>query len=259
MKIISKFKDYYDYLVSKYGQDPILVFDRRNNSLLPQGVQQGYLHTLPAPPERWDFPLPAVAHSCLYVGHQAVYLFHTGEKVYTSFDLADVGHCCTKRYSYYCVLTFRDGTEYALGSYYFAPFDNFYGWRRHYSDLCMERLVAHADNRSREYQQPYRTIPLLLEYYHFADHKQDTDALNTPRYAENPQLSALGIFIDADFVWQNIVAYLSQLKTDAETAPPMDNAAKIASKGFDGKTSFRPKMKNNVSGSLHNINNKETL
>ena len=57
-------------------------------------------------------------------------------------------------------------------------------------------------------------------------------------------------FIDADFVWQNIVAYLSQLKTDAETVPPMDNAAKIASKGFDGKTSFRPKMKNNVAGSL---------
>ena len=122
----------------------------------------------------------------------------------------------------------------------------------------MEKLAAHADNRGREYQQPYRTIPLLLEYYRFADHKQDSDALNAPCYAENPQLSALGIFIDADFVWQNIVAYLSQLKTDAETAPPMDNAAKIASKGFDGKTSFRPKMKNNVSGSLHNINNKET-
>lgn len=98
----------------------------------------------------------------------------------------------------------------------------------------------------------------MLEYYLFSDYKQDTDALNIPCYAENPQLSALGIFIDADFVWQNIVAYLSQLKTDAETAPPMDNAAKIASKGFDGKTSFRPKMKNNVSGSLHNINNKET-
>ena len=159
MKIISKFKDYYDYLVSKYSEDPILVFDRRNNSLLPQGVQQGYLHALPAPPERWDYPLPAVAHSCLYVGHQAVYLFHTGQKVYTSFDLADVRYRYTKRYRRYCVLTFRDGTEYALGSDYFAPFDNFYGWRRHYSDLCMERLVAHADNRSREYQQPYRTIP----------------------------------------------------------------------------------------------------
>lgn len=159
MKIISKFKDYYDYLVGKYGEDPILVFDRRNNSLLPQGVQQNYLHALHAPPERWDFPLPAVAHSCLYVGNQAVYLFHTGQKVYTSFDLTDVCYYCTKRYRRYCVLTFRDGMEYSLGSYYFAPFENFRGWRQHAARLCMEKLAAHADNRSWEYQQPYRTIP----------------------------------------------------------------------------------------------------
>lgn len=56
MKIISKFKDYYDYLVGKYGEDPILVFDRRNNSPLPQGVQQNYLHALPAPARALGFP-----------------------------------------------------------------------------------------------------------------------------------------------------------------------------------------------------------
>lgn len=30
MKIISKFKDYYDYLVGIYGEDPKVVYDRRN-------------------------------------------------------------------------------------------------------------------------------------------------------------------------------------------------------------------------------------
>ncbi|PJO09065.1 hypothetical protein CRG49_009625 [Neisseria sp. N95_16] len=59
----------------------------------------------------------------------------------------------------------------------------------------------------------------------------------------NPQLSALGIYLDADLVWQKITEYLSQLKTEAETSPPMTNGDKIASKGFDGKRSFRPKMK----------------
>lgn len=30
MKIISKYKDYYDYLVGIYGEDPLIILDRRN-------------------------------------------------------------------------------------------------------------------------------------------------------------------------------------------------------------------------------------
>ena len=37
MKIISKFKDYYDYKVAEYGTDENLVYDRR----LPAGVSIG--------------------------------------------------------------------------------------------------------------------------------------------------------------------------------------------------------------------------
>ena len=37
MKIISKFKDYYDYKVAEYGTDENLVYDRR----LPAGVGVG--------------------------------------------------------------------------------------------------------------------------------------------------------------------------------------------------------------------------
>ncbi|EGF10613.1 hypothetical protein HMPREF9123_1684 [Neisseria bacilliformis ATCC BAA-1200] len=35
MKIISKFKDFYDFKVAKYGTDPIPVFDRRARADLP--------------------------------------------------------------------------------------------------------------------------------------------------------------------------------------------------------------------------------
>ena len=35
MKIISKFKDFYDFKVVKYGTDSILVFDRRARADLP--------------------------------------------------------------------------------------------------------------------------------------------------------------------------------------------------------------------------------
>nr|WP_315083437.1 hypothetical protein [uncultured Campylobacter sp.] len=34
MKIISKFKDNYDFMVSKYGLDETLVYDRRNSTLV---------------------------------------------------------------------------------------------------------------------------------------------------------------------------------------------------------------------------------
>ena len=45
MKIISKFKDFYDFKVAKYGTDPILVFDRRARADLPA-------------PKRLPAPLP---------------------------------------------------------------------------------------------------------------------------------------------------------------------------------------------------------
>ena len=34
MKIISKYKDYYDYLVGTYGEDPKLILDRREGFIL---------------------------------------------------------------------------------------------------------------------------------------------------------------------------------------------------------------------------------
>ena len=62
-------------------------------------------------------------------------------------------------------------------------------------------------------------------------------------YYANPQLSALGIYIDPDIVWQHLCEYLSQLKNEAETSLPVPDKDKIGNKGFDAKHSFRPKMK----------------
>ena len=39
MRIISKFKDFYDFNVAKYGIDPILIFDRRARADLPAPKQ----------------------------------------------------------------------------------------------------------------------------------------------------------------------------------------------------------------------------
>ena len=85
MKIISKFKDFYDHKVAKYGIDPVLVFDRRHPS------DAEILHSLPKPPAEWEEEYGACAVvSELYIGNLRVYLFVTNDKVYTSYDIGQV-------------------------------------------------------------------------------------------------------------------------------------------------------------------------
>ena len=61
--------------------------------------------------------------------------------------------------------------------------------------------------------------------------------------AINPQLGAMGLYLDADFVWQSLAEFLSAKKDASAPAGTTPNDIKIASKGFDVKRSFRPKMK----------------
>ena len=61
--------------------------------------------------------------------------------------------------------------------------------------------------------------------------------------AINPQLSAMGLYPDADFVWQSLVEFLSAKKNASAPVGAIPNDIKIAGKGFDVKRSFRPKIK----------------
>ena len=63
------------------------------------------------------------------------------------------------------------------------------------------------------------------------------------KFTYNPYLSKLGVYIDADFVWQSLVEFLSNKRSEKEISPEVSNENKILSKGFDLKTSFRPNMK----------------
>lgn len=124
MKIISKFKDFYDHKIAKYGIDPVLVFDRR------QSRDAEIPHGLPEPPAGWEKEYGAcAAMSALYVGRLRVYLFNTGAHVYTSFDVAEVirrpphpgRDICPK-------IRFHDGGEYCLpqyGDYLLSANENF--------------------------------------------------------------------------------------------------------------------------------------
>ena len=225
MKIISKFKDYYDYKVAEYGIDENLVYDRR----LPMGVDI-------ALPQREWLTLDNTAddealHSVLYVGNELVHLFATPSKVYTHWDFADPEDWLYSIYDLWYggrYVLMNDGKEIRIISYLSAT-----------CDTLLEQIEAPRERNifKLEDQPPWLVLksPLLLIY--------NKDYRGNNRATHYVNLQELGVYLDPDFVWQNIAQYLSYLKTQAEQSPELPNDLKIESKGFDKKHSFRPKMK----------------
>ena len=217
MKIISKFKDYYDYKVAEYGTDENLVYDRRNGTIVDRQRIS---------PEESNLAL----YSTLYVGSEVVHLFITQNKIYTHFDLVDIERKKRRYYFFdgYC-LKFRDGKQYEYKS------NLWLGYFSDTADFIRENNGFHIREETHLSWEELSKIPLLLI-------TSDYRTKNQKVYI-NPNLQELGIYIDPDFVWQHIVQYLSDLKTQAEQSPELPNELKIDSKGFDKKRSFRPKMK----------------
>lgn len=225
MKIISKFKDYYDYKVAEYGIDENLVYDRR----LPMGVHI-------AIPQREWLTLDNAAddealHSVLYVGNELVHLFATRSKIYTHWDFADPEDWLYSIYDLWYggrYVLMNDGKEIRIISYLSAT-----------CDTLLEQIEAPRERNifKLEDQPPWLVLksPLLLIY--------NKDYRGNNRATHYVNLQELGVYLDPDFVWQHIVQYLSDLKTQAEQSPELPNDLKIESKGFDKKHSFRPKMK----------------
>ncbi len=243
MKIISKFKDNYDFMVSKYGLDETLVYDRRNSTPVSADelwrLSEADKPFLENAGSRYkvrvgkdgklstDFyagkDLPRLLHSVIFIGKNLVHIFATKGKIYTDFDLAE-----NEREEMYFngdILTFKDGLCAYIASRFESDILRFAALRA--SDPA---ALGSADRAS---EKENLSAPIVL-----FKRTQTTDFV-----AINPQISAMGLYLDADFVWQSLVEFLSA-KKDAEAPVGMvANEIKIASKGFDAKRSFRPKMK----------------
>ena len=243
MKIISKFKDNYDFMISKYGLDETLVYDRRNST--PVSADELWsLSELDKPflenaGSRYkvrvgkdgklitDFyagkVLSRLLHSVIFIGKNLVHIFAAGGKIYTDFDLAE-----NEREEMYFngdILTFKDGFCAYIASRFESDILRFAALRA--SDPA---ALGSADRAS---EKENLSAPIVL-----FKRTQTTDFV-----AINPQLSAMALYLDADFVWQSLVEFLSAQKDAQAPVGMVPNEIKIAGKGFDVKRSFRPKMK----------------
>ncbi len=84
---------------------------------------------------------------------------------------------------------------------------------------------------------------LLIEYFGESYEKKLKYHSSVYKFTYNPNLSQMGVYIDEDFIWQSLVEFLSNKRSEKEISPEVSNENKILSKGFDLKTSFRPNMK----------------
>jgi len=83
---------------------------------------------------------------------------------------------------------------------------------------------------------------ILIEYFGKSYNKNLKYHRPLYKFTYNPNLSQMGVYIDADFVWQSLVEFLSNKRSEKEISPEVSNENKILSKGFDLKTSFRLKL-----------------
>jgi len=180
MKIISKFRDFYDYKVAKYGMDEKLVYTRKTYCEYFQ-VLIGNISNINIDYRisEDDFnknlkddinPIDEKnIHKILFIGEKLIHLFFTEN-----------------------------------------------------GDIILN--------------EPMLLIELIGK-------SKSSRYLYIYKFTYNPNLSQLGIYIDEDFIWQSLVEFLSNKRSEKEINPEVSNENKILSKGFDLKTSFRPNMK----------------
>ena len=242
MKIISKFKDFYDYKVAKYGVDEKLVYTRKTYCEYFQ-VLIGNISNINIDYRisEDDFnknlkndikPIDEKnIHKILFIGEKLIHLFFTENGVYTHFDAKKLD-VSKGTYQSYCSkeITFKDGKKFNIFSKFGSDWDYLLSYNR------KKLITSDIDKDDIILNEPMLLIELIGT-------SKSSKYLYIYKFTYNPNLSQMGVYIDADFVWQSLVEFLSNKRSEKEISPEVSNENKILSKGFDLKTSFRPNMK----------------
>lgn len=229
MKILSKYKDYYDYLSGIYGEDPLVVLDRTNYttptiySSIGNNINSEFI--------------------TLYIGGYVVQGFHYGGKIYYGTDLLQFGTRVDtdeaiskwKRNWYLEHLKDTIGTVPDDTGSILRLKDEFRSNRGYYKSISMIPLKDSYNINEK------LNCPIIVVVGDFTNIKE-SDA-NVYKNCNLKDLN-LNSLISPELCYRWISDWISLQKTKAETV--IDNRSdklKIESKGFDNKTSFRPNIK----------------
>ena len=253
MKIISKFKDFYDYKVAKYGVDEKLVYTRKTYceyflnfysylSKEDRISEDDFNKNLK---KNVEYSEIAKYHKILVIGEKVIHLFFTENGVYNHLDIknrkdVEKPYGCTKSKT----IIFNDDKKFDIPSAFRALWPDLFSYDR-------KRLIyvnTYIPKDDIILNEPIFLIEYIGEYNDEKSSRQYFPLLYKLTY--NPNLSQMGVYIDEDFIWQSLVEFLSNKRSEKEISPEVSNENKILSKGFDLKTSFRPNMKKKHKGDI---------
>ena len=244
MKIISKFKDFYDYKVTKYGVDEKLVYTRNTYCDYFHGFFRDINIDYRISEDDFNKNLKENTkvtdekniHKILFIGEKLIHLFFTENGVYTHLDIKNNEDLRKfTDFEYRKEITFKDGKVFNI----YTRFKDDWEYLLSYDRKKLINLNINKDD-------VILNEPILLIEYIGKCNNEKAKRYYSPslyKFIYNPNLSQMGVYIDADFVWQSLVEFLSNKRSEKEISPEVSNENKILSKGFDLKTSFRPNMK----------------
>ena len=255
MKIISKFRDFYDYKVAKYGVDEKLVYTRKTyceyyetnfisiyTSSDDRISEENFNKNLK---EEVEYFKRNNCHKILILGEKLIHLFFTENGVYTHLDIKNRKDI---EKPYGCVesktIIFNDDKKFDIPSAFRALWPDLFSYDR-------KRLIyvnTYIPKDDIILNEPIFLIEYIGEYNDGTSRRQYFPPLY--KFTYNPNLSQMGVYIDEDFIWQSLVGFLSNKRSEKEIYPEVSNENKILSKGFDLKTSFRPNMKKKHKGDI---------
>ena len=253
MKIISKFKDFYDYKVAKYGIDEKLVYTRKTYCEYFLNFYSHLRKEYRFSEEEFNKNLKknveyseiAKYHKILVIGEKVIHLFFTENGVYNHLDIknhkdVEKPYGCAKSK----IIIFNDDKKFDIPSAFRALWPDLFSYDR-------KRLIyvnTYIPKDDIILNEPIFLIEYIGEYNDGTSRRQYFPPLY--KFTYNPNLSQMGVYIDEDFVWQSLVEFLSNKRSEKEISPEVSNENKILSKGFDLKTSFRPNMKKKHKGDI---------
>lgn len=207
MKVLSKYKDFYDYLVGTYGHDPLVVYDRRDGVVTKPNYEGNGMGLYP-----YD-KVTSPDEKTFYICGTKYTLYYYKNNVYHTIDELVELH----------KLLLKDGNNPILDNYSWKGVEG--SAKRYY------KRYNGKTNVNDEQEQPV----LVIDQGGYHNGREYVDATY---HLVNLAPYKLARYIPADKMFQDVYSFLSKLK-DEVIPNNQSDIEKVVSHGFDKKISFR--------------------